>query len=333
MQKLISGNTADECLIKTLITLNHHGSGISSRETVHCFPYPVVISLKNPLARFSFFPFWDPRANIILGLYALAGVNTDDLISAFGLTFKPFLPGPYFRGFKSDSSPYHVYLKNAGARMGNVDQLSDAVTYLKHNPNGSFIVSLQDPKKKTDQGSGIAVSMRFYFNSEAKLCASVYVPEINVIKQLVSYIVPTYTFIQQIVAHILKKSLGPFYIISDEVYYAECEESRTILTKRFPRIKGLENFSYTEEKSLDLRYLDVIIQHLVGFIKRIRSGDLLVENPFKNPGHLEVFHDYGEAFRYGEMADLNMSWDSGKAELKHPHLAYYYDFKKLLRII
>jgi hypothetical protein len=210
--------------------------------------------------------------------------------------------------------------------MGNVDQLSGAVDYLKHNPQGAFTVSLWDPKKETDQGSGVAVSMRFYFNNEIKLCASVYVPQIDVIKQLASYIIPTYTFIQQIVAHILKKELGPFYIIFDEAHYTECEESRAILEKSFPRIKTLDDFSYTEEKSLDPRYLDSVIQHLMGFVKRIRGGDLLVENPFKSLGHLEVFHDYGEAFRYGEAVDRNISWDSGETEIRHPQLAYYYSF-------
>jgi hypothetical protein len=327
MRNLISGDTADECLVKTLKALNRDGCAIAipALGTAHYFSCPVVISLENPLARFSFFHFWDPRESIILGLCAFAGINDDDLLPAFGLTFKPFLPGPYFRGFNSETNPYHVRLKNAGSRIGNVDQLLIAVEHLKLYPGASFTVSLRDPKKGTDHGSGIAVSMRFYSDDAMRLCASVYVPELEAIKQLVSYIIPTYTFVQQIVAYILGKKLGPFYIISDTVHYAECDESRIILTKPQPHIKGLRDFGYQESKEFDLRYLDMIIQHLVGFIRRIRDGDLLVENPFKNPGHLEVFRDYGEVFRYAEAVDRKISWD-GEHEIKHPQLAYYYDF-------
>jgi hypothetical protein len=50
-----------------------------------------------------------------------------------------------------------------------------------------------------------------------------------------------------------------------------------------------------------------------------------VNNPFKNSGHLEVFYDYGEAFRYSEAMERGISWD-GELEIKHPQLAYYYDF-------
>jgi hypothetical protein len=326
MRNLISGDTADECLVQTLRSINRHGCTDPGIETFHKLPYPAAICLTNPLARFSLSSIWDPRAGIILGLCAFAGINADALITNFNLTFKPFLPGPYFRGFNSEVKPYLVDLKNAGTRLGNVDQLAEAVDFLRKNPEGSFISSLRDPKKKTDQGSGIAVSTRFFADTAGRLAASVYVPELDAVKHLVSYIIPTYTFIQQVLALLLDKRLGQFYILYDEVHYNECETSRAILAKSPSRIKGLRNFCYQESKAFDLRYLDMIIQHLIGFIRRIRDGDLLVENPFKNLGHLEVFRDYGEAFRYAEAVDRKISW-GGEHEIKHPQLAHYYGFQ------
>jgi hypothetical protein len=325
LQNLISGDTADDCLVTTLKRLNRHGCATPFTETFRCSPHPVVVCLTNPLARFSFLPEQDPRSGILLGLSAFAGINTDNLITTFNLTYPPFLPGPCIRGFNSEPKPYRVCLKNAGTRFGNVDQLADAVDFLKRNPGRAFVISLRDPKKETDQGSGVAVSIRFYEDSEARLAASVYVPEMDVVKQLVSYIIPTYTFIQQIVALFTGKHPGRFYVVSDEIYYFDDDVSRAILAKSLPRIKSLREFAYQEAKEFDIRYLDMVIQHLFDFIRRIRNGDLLVNNPFRSSGHLEVFYDYGEAFRYGEAVERRVSWD-GEPEIKHPQLAYYYNF-------
>jgi hypothetical protein len=319
MQNLIFGDTADDCLVKTLKSLNRQ------KEAFHHFSHPAVICLTNQLARFSFLPEQDPREGVLLGLSALAGINTEDLLASFNLTYKPFLPGPCIRGFNSESKPYHVYLKNAGTRIGSIDQLAGAVDFLKINPGSSFTVSLRDPKKETDQGSGVAASIHFYGDYDARLAASVYVPELNVVKQLVSYIIPTYTFVQQIVALLIGKQPGRFYVVSDEIHYSESDTSRAILAESLPRIKGLREFTYQEAKEFDLRYLDMVIQHLFDFIRRIRGGDLLVNNPFGSSGHLEAFCDYGEAFRYGEAVERNVSWD-GELKIKHPQLAYFYDF-------
>jgi hypothetical protein len=200
------------------------------------------------------------------------------------------------------------------------------VGFLKEHPGGSFTVSLWDPKKEMDQGCGVAVSIRFYSDTETRIAASVYVPELDAVKQLIRYIIPAYTFIQQAVAMLLGRDPGKFYVISDKIFYAENDVSRAILKKSLPCIEGLDGFVYREGRGFDVRYLDMVIQHMMDFTGRIRRGDLLVENPFKNSGHLEVFHDYGEAFRYGEAVDRNMSWDSGETEIRHPQLAYYYDF-------
>jgi hypothetical protein len=325
MQNLISGDTADDCLVQSLKNINWHGYTDTEAKTLHRLLRSPVICLTNPLARFSLYRIWDPRQGVILGICALAGINADDLISDFNLTFMPFLPGPYFRGFNSEAKPYLVYLDKAGTRIGTIDQIALAVEFLKRTQDGSFIAFLRDPKKETDQGSGIAVSMRFYSDEVGRLAASVYVPELDLIKHFASYIIPTYTFVQQAVAILLGRKLGRFYILSDEVRYNECEISRAILAKAPLRIKGLEDFNYQESKEFDLRYLDMVIQHFMDFIRRVRGGDLLVENPFKNSGHLEVFRDYGEAFRYAEAVDRKVSWD-GEHKIKHPQLARRYDF-------
>ena len=326
MKNIISGETADDCLVKTLKILNWHGYAAPPLDDLSdeiCrFPHPSVICLTNPLARFSFFPRQDPRMGIAFGLCALAGVNTDDILTTFGKLYKPFLPGPYFRGFNSEMNPYRVDLKNAGTRIGSIDQLAEAVEFLKKNPQRSFIVSLRDPRKTIDNSGGAVVAMRFYSGRNNSLSASVYVPELNVARHLVSIVIPTYTFIQQMIAHLLGRELGEFYIITDEVY-AEKDVSRALLEKSPPRIKALNEFSYQETKNFDFRYLDMAIQHIMDFVKRVRCGDLLVQNPFENCGpHLEVFHDYGEAFRYGEAIDRGMSRDTGKMRIRHPQLAH-----------
>jgi hypothetical protein len=291
---------------------------------MHYFPHPVSICLTNPLARFSFLPDQDPRRGIILGICAVAGINEDDLLSVFHSACKPFLPGPCFRSFNPDMRSYCVSLKNAGSRAGHIDQLARAIDTLKRNPADPFTVSLRDPRQSIDQGSGVAVSACFYFDHEFHLNASVYVPELDVVKQFAAFIIPTYTFVQQAVALLLGRKLGRFYVVSDRIQYVESDISQTILKKSVPRIQNMKDFEYEETRELDLRYLDMVMQHLISFIQRIRSGDLLVENPFKHSGHLEMLHDYGEAFRYGEALDRDISWDS-ELGMKHPQLAYFYD--------
>jgi len=181
-----------------------------------------------------------------------------------------------------------------------------------------------DPKKvsSTVGGSGVPVSLRFSFDEQGTLAASVYVPDMSLTKHFVDYIIPIYTFIQQIAATLLGRKLGKFYVISDMVRYDEAEFNKSSA----PKLKELENFNYVETKTFDLRYLDFAIQHAFDFFSRVKKGDVFIENPFiKTDGHLEVFSDYCEAFRYSEVVNKNLSWQ-GEPSIKHPQLFYYYDF-------
>jgi hypothetical protein len=320
MKNLISGETADDCYLKTIKYFQRHNCAVSE--------HPLIICLTNPLARFSFFPGKDLAASLVLGLAALAGINADDIITAFGIT-RPFLPGPYLRGFSSDTKPYQVTLKNAGTRIGTVDQFSNAITLLSYPPADSFAISLLDPKKSIDPGIDVPASLRLYLDEKEALAASVYVPEMYAERQL--DIIPTYTFIQQMAAALLGKNLGKFYILSDRIKIGFGGDTtyNDILDQSLPCIEGMKDFRYRESKAFDMRYLDMAVQHIFGFLNRIKKdGDIFTENPFKasaHSEHLEVFYDYCEAFRYCEATDRDLSWE-GKPDIKHPQLAYYYDF-------
>jgi hypothetical protein len=130
--------------------------------------------------------------------------------------------------------------------------------------------------------------------------------------------------IQQITAVLIGKELGQFYIVSDVVSFAEDEQYREFIEFPMPRLKDLKTFRYIERKEIDLRYLDMVIQHFVGFARRILSGDLLVPNPFDKFSHLEVFFDYAEALRYGEAVEKEISW-AEDVKIKHPQLRFQYE--------
>jgi len=316
----VSGKDADDCLIKTLKVLKKHGSTVKTEHgTVYRSDYPAVICLENPLMRFSFLPGKDPRKGIVLGLAALAGINNDGLLAEFD---KSFLQGPPLRGFNGEYKPYNVSLKYAGRRIGNIDQLAETVDRLAKNSPSSQHIGFLDPKKIKYSDGVLCMGLS---NSPDKdsLDANVYVSDLDVCGVLADYVIPVFTFIQQIAASLLGKKLGKFHILSDAVRYAENEYSQSVLEKSLPRV-GETEFEYRESKAFDLRYLDMTVQHLMDFLRRVQEGDLSVKNPFDGKGHLECFHDYGEAFRYGEAADRDISWDD-KPQIIHPQLAYYYD--------
>jgi hypothetical protein len=325
MQKIIFGDTADDCLVKTIKAIKKYGREAESSEPLYFSLYPVVICLTNPLARFSLSPVYDAREGIILGICALAGVNSDDLITQFGIPLKPSLPGPYFRGFNGDPAQNDVRFEMAGARAGKIDQIQNAIEYLKKSPGGLFTISLFNPAKEADLGSGAAVSMQIYLDGRGRLTSSVYVPKFDLMKEMVRNIIPTYTFIQQVIAVLVGKEIGQFYIISDTVYYSEDERDQGFFEFPIPHLKDLKTFKYTEIKEIDLRYLDMIIQHFVGFARRISSGDLLTPNPFDPFCHLEVFFDYAESLRYGEAVEKGISWE-GDVKIKHSQLRFLYKF-------
>jgi len=315
MKNLLFGETVDDCAEKIIKNLQQRKDCeymVSDQ--------PINVCLTNPLARFSYFLGEDPAIGVVLGIAAIAGINVDDALSEKGVSFKPFLQGPCIRGFNSESKPYHVTFKNSGARTGSVDQLANAVSWLKENNHYSFVISLLDPKKGVDGGSGIPVSLNFFVDGEngEKLNASVYTPVMDVSKHFLGYIAPVYTFIQQITAMILRKKLGRFYVLSDKIYCTEDVVSDS------PSIRKLKEFKYSDNKAFDLRYLDMAVQYAVDFFNRVRKGDLFVENPFKNTDVLTVFYDYCEAYRYSEANKKSIVWEE-KPDIRHPQLSYYYD--------
>jgi hypothetical protein len=329
MNNLIVGETADDCLVKTMKSINRRGVELKfiGAPSYYYFPHPVTICLKNPLMRFSLIPEKDPRIGIVLGIAALAGTNEGILVSSFN-KIKAFLPRPCLRGFNGDYTPYRVDYKNAGTRIGNVDQLSAAVSYLKETPGNIFCISFMDPKKPNNCSANAPVSMTLH-QKDGMLSASVYLPELDVCKWLVDYIIPVFTIIQQIIAGILGINLGSFYIISDKIFYADNREFSSVLEKPLLSVirKSTEKSGYIEGGAFDLRYLDMAIQYITGFFELIKKGNIYAENPFisDNPLPFNCFHDFGEAFRLCEARERNIALDEEKYRIRHDvQLAYYF---------
>jgi len=323
MQAQVIGNTVDECILKSIEKLKKNCLYIES---------PVSVCLKNPLARFSLIPSVNPVVGVIFGICTLAGINSDSLVDFLseyrigGLDCT--MQGPLFRGYKVGNYKAIVTLKNAvgfADTEGKIDQLENVVENLKIHKRVKMI--LYDPSSNSYQWA--MPDLVNFFIIQGNLSVTVHLDSLEMFERFPCYIVPVFSFIQQIVASLVGVGIGELIVVADSMQACNCSEHEVdelySFLKVFRKIPQIKKDCYKDSNTYDLRYIDNALRYLADFGHRVQEGDLMVNNPFsKGISSIKVFYDYAEVLRSTKAKEQGLKVD-GASTFLHPHLAYYYD--------
>jgi hypothetical protein len=293
---------------------------------------PVMMTLENPLLRFSCMPEMRKfLANSIAeSIYSLSGMNGSDFIQKFR--------GPHDIWQRS-----HLYIDSIGQPLrfwnektgkildysnsnhlrqqgtGFVDQFQKAFTHLV-NSDDSFVISMREPNRK----GGRVHSVWLRKDNSERLQMMVTCGEIDVTKELTVKIIPSFAFIHQMLSEVTHIATGALTIVIARLY-GRSENMNLIkeLSKsELPLIKGLNDFSYPVS-NLTLRDIDNLIAIMQEFVGRLDEKSLSRANPFEGDRRVLLWSDMAEVFRANKAEELGYKVESGSLFV-HPQLQYIY---------
>lgn len=313
-------------------------------------PYPEVIELKNPMARFC--TLKSRKQNVALAvaesLWILAGMNDLDSLpghyaksiyaySDNGSTYRAGY-GPRIRFFQPSTTQYQIGVSERSALLnrgtGYTDQFKFCIEQLKKDKfTRQAVITIHDPSKDDFDVNGNLLSTRdcpcsrsiqFMCNSKGELNCYVHMRSNDVLHGLSAINVAEFTFLQQIVSQICGLPLGRYYHIANSLHYYEDLSSMVekCSKEKIKEIPEMEGFSY-EKKELSLGDVDKALDILLSYESSLVKGlNLTEKNPFYVDDRLQVFSDYAEVLRLANCRKHKVEVENG--EFFHPQLQRMY---------
>jgi hypothetical protein len=306
--------------------------GKGTEKNWRVIPQPVMMTLENPLFRFSCMPEMKRllAKSVAESIYALSGMNGSDFIREFR--------GPHDIWQRS-----HLYVDSIGQSLrfwgertgkildysnsnflrqqgiGFVDQFQKTFTHLV-NSDDSFVISMREPNR--DRGWIHSVWLRK--DDSGRLQMMVTCGEIDVADELTVRIIPSFGFIHQMLSEVTSIPLGALTIVVARLYgHPENMNRIKELSKaELPLVGGLNNFVYPAS-NLTLRDVDNLIAIMQEFVGRLDEKSLSRANPFEGDSRIQLWSDMAEVFRANKAEELGYKVD-GESMFIHPQLQYIY---------
>jgi hypothetical protein len=293
-------------------------------------PQPVMMTLENPLMRFSCMPEMRKFAakSVAESIYALSGMNGSDFIWEFRgwddprvlSHFDPESIGQPLRFWNEKTGKILNYSNSNFLRQqgtGFVDQFQKAFAYLIDS-NNSFIISLREPNRK----GGVVHSAWIRKDDSGRLQMMVSCGEINVDEELTVKIIPAFGFIQQMLSETTKIPLGTLTIAVAALYGHDLDRLKELAKADIPVVGDLNSFTYPAS-NLTLRDVDSLISIMQEFVGRLDEKALSRANPFEGDMRVQHFSDMAEVFRANKAEELGYKAES-ESMFVHPQLQYIY---------
>lgn len=319
-------------IIKNAATLcSRYGAGKNADARV--IPQPVMVTLENPLLRFSCLTGMKKllARSAAESIYALSGMNGSDFIWEFRGWDDPrrvFRIDPESIGYplrfwgEKTGKPLNYGNSNHLRQMdaGFVDQFQKTFTHLINNSSESFVILLREPNQK---GSG-AYSAWVKKDSLGRLRMMVSCGEVNVIDDLIVKIIPAFGFIQQMLSEVANIPLGSLTISIAELYCRTDDLSRVkeLSKVKLPLVGGLNDFMYPPG-NLTLQDIDNLISMMQEFVGRLDEKSLSRANPYEGDQRVLFWSDMSECFRANKAEAFGYKVEN-ETMFYHPQLRYIY---------
>jgi hypothetical protein len=306
--------------------------GVGKDQSYRIIPQPVMMTLENPLFRFSCMP----EMRIFLAksaaesLYALSGMNGGDFIMGFRGCSD--IMSTIYLDHESIGQPLRFWSETTGKALsyansnylrqqgsGFIDQFQKAFTHLV-NSDDSFVISMREPNRK---GGGVH-SACVWKDCSMRLQMMVSCGEINVTEELAVKIIPSFGFIQQMLSEVTNIPLGSLTIAVAALYYHPIAAPivKELSKAKLPLVDGLNDFVYPAS-NLTLRDIDNLIAMMQEFVGRLDEKSLSRANPYEGDSRVRFWSDMAEIFRASKAEELGYKADS-ESVFYHPQLKYIY---------
>jgi hypothetical protein len=295
-------------------------------------PQPVMMTLENPLLRFSC--MHEMRRllakSVAESIYALSGMNGGDFIwefrggsdhgTAARLDSESIGQPLRFWGEKMGKILNYSnsnYLRQQG--IGFVDQFQKAFAHLV-NSDDDFVISMQEPGRK----GGRIHSVSVYKDDSGRLQMMAACGEIDVGEELTVKIVPSFAFIHQMLSEVTNIPMGMLTIAATKLYgrLENINRIKELSKADIPLVGGLDDFSYPAG-NLTLRDIDNLIAMMQEFVGRLDEKFLSRANPFEGDVRVRLWSDMAEVFRANKAEELGYKIES-ESMFVHPQLQYIY---------
>ena len=345
--------SVDEMLQRGIQALKKNGVDMTPAwQRCKCkqYPTPVVLTLKNPLARFC--TMKSRKQNIALtvaeSLWIASGMNDlDELPGHYAKAIYNYADngksyragyGPRIRFYNETKAQYYVRHQERTAYLsrgvGYTDQLRFCIEQLKKDKfTRQAVITIHDPNKDDFDLNGDLLktkdtpctrSVQFMCDSEGKLNCYVQMRSNDILHGMSVINVAEFTFLQQIVAQICGLPLGQYSPIANSFhFYEDTKEMIDACGKeKIEPIAEMKSFSYAQEQ-IELKDFDKAIDIMLAYeAQLVRGEDLTAKNPFFVDRRLQVFSDYAEVFRLAQCRKHKV--DPVNGEFFHPQLQVLY---------
>jgi hypothetical protein len=300
-------------------------------------PQPVMMTLENPLFRFSCMPEMRKflARSVAESIYALSGMNGSDFIWEFRGWSAPRQRTNL--DYESIGQPLRFWQEKTGKALGYsnsnylrqqgtgfVDQFQKAFSHLI-NSDDSFVISMQEPNRK----GGRVHSAWIRKDDSGRLQMMVTCGEIGVTEELIIKIVPSFAFIHQMLSEVTNTPMGTLTIVVAKLYgHPETlDRIKELSRAELPLVKGLDNFAYPT-RNLTLRDIDNLIAMMQEFVGRLDEKSLSRANPYEGDTRVELWSDMAEVFRANKAEGLGYKVESDFMFV-HPQLQHIYKGVKI----
>jgi hypothetical protein len=302
---------------------NKHGQAI---------PQPVMMTLENPLLRFSCIPEMKRflAKSVAESIYALSGMNGSDFIQEFWGPHDVFQKTYFY--IDSIGQPLRFWSEKTGKILdysnsnylrqqgiGFVDQFQKAFAYLVNSEDG-FVISMREPNRAGGQVHSIWLQR----DDSGKLQMMVTCGKIAVVKELTIKIIPSFAFIHQMLSEVTNIPMGTLTIAIAKLYEHSDNLNRVKELSKvdIPLVGGLNDFTYPAS-NLTLRDIDNLIAMMQEFVGRLDEKSLSRANPYEGDSRVQLWSDMSEVFRANKAEELGYKVES-ESMFIHPQLQYIY---------
>jgi hypothetical protein len=297
-------------------------------------PQPVMMTLENPLLRFSCIPSMRKflAKSVAESIYVLSGMNGIDFILEFrgprdvwqseqrghlctgsigqSLRFWGERTGRVLNYANSN------FLRQQGT--GFIDQFQKAFTHLVNLDEG-FVISMREP----DRNGGNVHSIWLQKDYSGYLQMMVTCGEIDVTHELTIKIIPSFSFIHQMLSEVTNIPMGILTIVVARLYgYLQDMDLIKELSKvEIPLICETNDFKYPTS-NLTLRDVDNLIAIMQEFVGRLDEKSLSRANPFEGDSRVQLWQDMANVFKVWKANQLSINITT--PIFFHPQLRFLY---------
>lgn len=271
---------------------------ITRNEICWELPYPVLIKISNPLARWITIPErkWMLELPYVESLWIASGRNDLDIIEYYLPSMKKFSDdnkfirgayGPRFRSYTANTKDYENSFQCIGHSRSEdklVDQFKYIVESFKRDPfTRQAIITIGDPPKdcfgpdnnlKVTKDFPCTRSLQFMkCPIEEKLNLTVYMRSNDLIWGASAVNIFNYTFMQEYFASILGLAVGDYYHFANNIHFYERRHAKVI--EDLAAIESISDEYYNYNKTFhSLSEFDSLLKDLEIWEDSLRNGEI-----------------------------------------------------------